>query len=446
MWRKTSTVGALKQQVWPNLPYLSRGAYSLSCALLLLLLHGCNTSTLDTASAQRELGEVAFSQLGLSAEVLPGVVRSSDEESATVRMRLNAGVGRLILRTNERAQGTLLIQLYNVHPDARAKITQVQRLASTSTLENECPFNALSVDCVANSNNALCRTATGSRPEGQSTTMDLRVNLSPCRETIVEIEPPEERADDPVSFAVIGSLENQNILPTIVETERAAGREHDFYVLLGNALEDADRANISDLEQITTDLDAIFVALPGQEELADDQGLAFERRFGAFDYGWTLKNTAFVIFYSAPAQLSTRGLSNLDSQLTALEADDSRWRASNDYTLPEGDVRALPLMAFTHTPPFDPRGLRGDGFISRKQAAMVMSLLAEFQVDTLFAGRLASNESEDGTPRLRAVSSQDPRFGRTQALYLTVELTREQVAGSRRVNNRYISIQEHALP
>jgi|GEM_PF-6908640 len=413
---------------------------------LLLLLHGCNTTTLDTASAQRELGEVAFSQLGLSAEVLPGVVRSSDEESATVRMRLNAGVGRLILRTNERAQGTLLFQLYNVHPEARAKITQVQRLTTASTLENECPFNALSVDCVENPTNALCRTATGSRPEGQNTTMDLRVSLSPCRETIIEIEPPEELADDPVSFAVIGSLESEDMLPSIVEAEQNAGRAHDFYVLLGNALEDAERANISDLESLTVELDEIFVALPGQEELADDQGLAFERRFGAFDYGWTLKNTEFVIFYSAPAQLSTRGLSNLDSQLTALESEDSRWRENNDYTLPAGDVRALPLLAFTHTPPFDPRGLRGDGFISRKQAAMVMSLLAEFQVDTLFAGRLTTNETEDGTPRLRAVSSQEPRFGRAQAMYLTVELTREQVAGSRRVNNRYITIREHLVP
>lgn len=432
-----------------NLPHLSRRAYRLSCALFSLALAtsiSCNSTTLDTASAQRELGEVALNQLGLSAEVLPGVVRSSDEENATLRMRLNAGVGRLILRTNERARGTLLIQLYNVHPDARARITQVQRLTSTSTLENECPFNALSVDCTSDTANALCRTATGSRPEGQNTSMDLRVNLSPCRETIIEIEPPEEQSEDPISFAVIGSLGNEEKLSDIVTAERDAGREHDFYVLLGNAIESDDRADIADLEEIAIALDEIFVALPGEEELADDQGLAFERRFGAFDYGWTFKGTQFVTFYSAPAQLSTRGLSNLESQLVALESEDSRWRQSNNYVLPEGDVRALPLFAFTHTPPFDPRGLRGNGFISRKQAAMVMSLLAEFQTDTLFAGRLTTNEFEEGSPELRVVVSENPRFGIADGAYLTVTLTTEQVDGSERVNNRFFSVTEHALP
>ena len=432
-----------------NLPHLSRRAYRLSCALFSLALAAsisCNSTTLDTASAQRELGEVALNQLGLSAEVLPGVVRSSDEENATLRMRLNAGVGRLILRTNERARGTLLIQLYNVHPDARARITQVQRLTSTSTLENECPFNALSVDCTSDTANALCRTATGSRPEGQNTSMDLRVNLSPCRETIIEIEPPEEQSEDPISFAVIGSLGDEEKLSDIVTTERDAGREHDFYVLLGNAIESDDRADIADLEEIAIALDEIFVALPGEEELADDQGLAFERRFGAFDYGWTFKDTQFVTFYSAPAQLSTRGLSNLESQLVALESEDSRWRQSNNYVLPEGDVRALPLFAFTHTPPFDPRGLRGNGFISRKQAAMVMSLLAEFQTDTLFAGRLTTNEFEEGSPELRVVVSENPRFGIADGAYLTVTLTTEQVDGSERVNNRFFSVTEHALP
>ena len=429
-----------------TLPYLRRVFYVLSCAAWGLVV-GCNLSGLDTASTQRELGEETLSELGLAVEILPGVVRARSEEEAQVTMRFNAGVGRISLRTTERASGELLtLKLANVHREAQARVRLVRSISSTTTLENECSVATLDVNCMRTPANAFCRSLTSTRLDQTPTELALSVRLQPCREVIIEVAPPEELGEQPVSFVVLGSLEEPQVLERVTQREQETGGEHDFYVLLGDALSEATTADVAQLDQLARRAGEVIVALPGEQELAGDEGVSFERRFGSFDHAWTVKNVQFMAFYSAEAQLSPRGISNINSLLRALQSEDQRWRKSSEYDLPAGDVRAMPLFGFTHTPPIDPRGARGGGFESRPQGAMTLSLLAEFAMHTLFAGRILTNASQPGRPDLRIVASQDTRLARDEGRYLVVTLTSEESAGSVRAGNRFMSIESRDIP
>lgn len=415
----------------------------LSC--LGVLSGSCVANKLEDAAEQRLLGETTINSAGLGVTVYPGTILSADENARTLDARLNAGLGQLVLDTNERASGAFEITIENVHKSAVLEVRLVETLPFGSGLDNICSLEAERVDinCVESPSEEQCRAIPFERPK--ETTIVASLPLDPCLKVTYQLALPEAQEMSDTSFVVIGSTRSPDTISEVVAAERAADRAHDFYILLGDALAGKDNAAVDELITRTRALDEVFIAIPGAEELGADSGLYFARHFGDFAYHWSMKQTQFVSFYSARRQLTTRGLINLESSLRAMETEDRTWRAQNNYTLPDDEARALPAFAVTHTPPFDPNAQRERGFTSRIEAARAMSLLGEYAIDTLFAGGMIDTASVDSTPRLRVTTAQDTRIS-DLAEYIIVELSHTSFEGSRAVGNQHIKLTHTPLP
>ncbi len=428
-----------------TLSYLCRVVHLCSCIALTLCV-GCQQAAIDATSTQRGLNEATLSASGASIEVLPGVVRTTDAEDPSFGVRLSAGVGRVVLRTNEVASGLLTITLDNLHPDAEVAIRRVRRLTTGATLENACPPEDASLDviCAQTPDDTRCTPPQTTRAEDRPTRRSFETELAPCREIILEAYPPADELADEVSFVVLGEMASPQTLRAVAEAQASAS--HDFFVTTGDALAEEGSAAIEAFDDVAARLDRPVLALVGEQELGEDEGVAFEQRFGAFDYRWTLGDIQFVTFYTAELRLAPRGLSNLESFLMAMEREDQRWRADNAYTLPEGDARALPSFALTYAPPFDPRGVRGQGFVSRNEAARTLSLLADYDIKALFAGHVDSTDVLAGRPVTRTVHSTREGVAGGDASYLVVRLTAEDRPGATRVNNRFLTVDIREIP
>lgn len=417
-------------------------------ALCAACVTGCDVSALNTAGTQRGLGEATISALDLNVALLPGVVRGASASDREVILRVSAGVGRLTIRTGDTASGDLLVTIRNVHPEASLSPRSVRQVLPSGSLENDCPAedDGLLVNCLTAPADPRCQPPDTTRPADEPTTLNFPLTLSPCREATFSLELPEASGEDPVSFVVLGSMGDEGTLRQVVSLEQQAGQTHDFTVLLGDALEDSSAEAIARLDDTAREAPWPVVALPGREEIKDDEGLFFERYVGAFDYRWTLKNVQFVTFYSAEAKLAPRGLSNLESFLRAMESEEQRWRQSEGVELEPGQARVWPVIAFTHTPPFDPSGAREDAFRSRLEASRVMSLLAEYSVHSLFAGHLLDNEHVTSRPELWVTTAQDTRLDDSLAEYLRVTLTTAPRDGAATVGDRFMSVERIELP
>lgn len=416
---------------------------SLSC--LGVLSGSCVANKLEDAAEQRLLGETTINTAGLGVTLYPGTILGADESARTLSTRLNAGVGQLVLDTNERASGVFEVTIENVHKEAQLEVRLVETLPFGAGLDNICSLETdrVAINCASSPDDAKCQPLAFERPN--DTTITASLPLDPCLKVTYDLSLPESARASDTSFVVIGSTRSPDTLDAIISAERSAGREHDFYILLGDALDGKDNAAVDALISRTRALDEVFIAIPGAEELGADSGLYFAQHFGDFAYHWSMKQTQFVSFYSARRQLTTRGLINLESSLRAMETEDRAWRTQNNYTLPDDEVRALPAFAITHTPPFDPSSQRERGFTSRIEAAQAMSLLGEYAIDTLFAGGMIDTASIDSTPHLRVTTAQDTRIN-DLAEYILVELSHAPFEGSRPLGNQHIKLTHTPLP
>ena len=388
-------------------------------------MSSCRGNDAELSLSQRELGELKSDALDLSAELIPGLWRSIDEQEALLTGRASAGVGRFTIRSGAESPETLRLALSNVHPRAKLNARRLRRLTQDETLGEECAEAQLAPFDVTCSGEGAEEARCAPRPvERAGTQAIFEIAVAPCAEATYELELDAETRLEPLSFVVVGSMDNLETLSQIVSAERELGHEHDFYMLLGDALEASGSAFISDLDRTLRELQIVAVLTPGEEEIGEDQGQYYEQRFGAFEYRFTLKGTQLVTFYSARQRLNSRGLVTLNGSLRAMLAEDQRVRASRE--LEPGQTRALGALAFTHTPPFDPNGPRGAGLQSRLEAAQVTSLLSAAGVHTLFAGHILDQaQVVDSRPQLVLTASQDTRRDDTFATYRRVTVSRE---------------------
>ncbi len=427
-----------------NLTHFGRVVHLLLC---IFLLSSCQNNELEISSTQRELGELNIDSLDLRILLSPGILRDVDERNATITGRASAGVGTVTIRAGAEAQQETILDLNNIHPNAHLTARRTRTIATTEPLGEGCGDTLTStfdIDCTQDA--SQCPVTELERLDGTRTIFTIPV--TPCAETTYDLDLSEELEQEPLTFVVVGSMNDPTTLATIDINERAmAGGPPDFYMVLGDAIEKKGNAFVSDLEDVTDALESVVIVTPGEQEFGDDRGQYYERRFGAFEYRWTIKSTQFISFYSAQQQLNARSLGSLRSSLRAMQAEDQQWRTARDIILEEGQGRALPAFAMTHTPLFDPSGPRNAGFKSRLEAGQVSSLLASSGIHTLFAGHIRDNAHITTTrPNLVLTTTQDTRTNNDLAIYRRVTISRTEQPGSTPVGVFFMTLETIALP
>jgi hypothetical protein len=325
----------------------------------------------DPTLTQRSLGEANLVESNARIEATPALIMAVDDDARSINIRMSAPAGRITLRTKARSMGNLTIRLSNIHPESTLRLTSnLPALASASSDDAACPSLP--------SMNA-CETA-GQCPQPvleplRNLTSITSVPLNPCRIFTFELAPPPR---DQLRFAVIGALEGPAQLNAILDDAIRREPSLDFAIQLGDATDDLDTlADLIDRAPIP------FVMIPGEIDTAEGDA-AWQRRFGPYDVRWTSSNVQFISFTSIHATLTPRGLVSLESSLRALQDE----RAALARALNRDAPIPMPLLALTHTPPFDPEGLRDAGFRDRLEAARVTSLLNRYGAHALFAGHL----------------------------------------------------------
>ena len=437
----------------PNLSHFRRAVHLAPCIFFCLLCCQSGASQ-EVTSTQRELGQFNSNTLDLTLSISPGLIEGADEARRRLDARATAGVAQLVLRTGPVASGELLLDMENLHPEAVFVARRARRIGSLEALGEQCSeedFPALDVNCSRDPEHGACAIPTSERLT--TTRQQSTIALTPCLEITYDLSVPADDDLSPLSFVVIGSMRDPETLSAIHAQELSLGHIHDFYLLLGDALDGANSERLLAMKARIDSLGTVVIVIPGEEELGEDQGQLFEQNFGAFDYRWTIKETQFVTFYSANQTLSPRGLGSLQSSLRAMQSEDQRWRLRHDETtsssmpLQAESSRALPAFAITHTPLFDPDGPREAGFQSRLQAGRVASLLAAAGVHTLFAGHILDNAHvTDATPRHILTTSQNTRLDDALGNYRRVTILDEATSSTIPVARKHMLLETLSIP
>lgn len=419
------------RRAWP------RRLCALACVALLPGTGSCSNTALDVTSAQRALGLATLTNAGLSLEAIPGRVNADDRADPVATIWSSAPVMRLTLETNSAATGTLSLTVQNLHRDARPRVVTIEpRAAGADFAQTGCPrVAAATPQCVGTE--AGCPAPAFTRQADLPTTLALTIPLSPCRLTVIDLEPPA-RDDADVRVVVLGATDSLDTIDAVLSAEADA----DFAVLLGDHTPDADADRLVELRARVAQAPMPVVVLAGeQERLGDVDSVLFERLFGPTDFRWTLQRAQFVTTYTSEEGLGVRGIANLESFLRAMRQEDLNARGEGAS---EGAPRVLPAFAFTHVPPLAPVGFREDGFDSRLEAARALSLMSRYGIDTLFSGHVTTPAHETSSPQLRATTARNTRLG-SQAEYLILNISPTPSSGARQVGERHVVVTRRAL-
>ncbi len=222
---------------------------------------------------------------------------------------------------------------------------------------------------------------------------------------------PGARAAGELRFGVVGRLAGQRELLRRVR-DRLAEHPLDFLILLGGLSDGADpRADLEGMAELCTELGLPVYATLGWDDVSDGGARVFNERFGPSDAAFDHHQVRFVLLDSADATLASDQLSWLGEVLS------------------RGGVRRR--LLFTYTPPFDPAGLRGQGFDSRREAARLVALLHEEGVGAVFAGSLGSYAELDlaGIPLYLSGATGEESFDAVGPHFLEVHLDSGEADG-----------------
>lgn len=358
---------------------------------------GCIGGDSASSQSQRRIGEARL-QDDFSVSLTYGSVRAFNSEQLVVRSA--SPLVEMTFEGGPEATGPVAVELRNQHLGAQLRTVSATFL-DADDLEG-CPVvTGLTLDCVAASERIgeacetsgqcsaglrcaenicaptnrfdACIAPDFTRIPDQETSIRFEIPADPCRRVVLETVLPDEFESQPLRFGVVGPSNDDAVITALGPEFRA--RELDFVVLLGNNVAQSNEEGLRALELALTRLGTPAVMVAGPREVSSESGAAFLRRFGPHDHVWELKGTRFLAFYSAGGELGPRGLTRIDEFLSQLERD-----ASDDS----------PLLAVTHTPPFDPNGLRDNGLRSEFEAAQLLSLMESRGVDQVYAGGLGT--------------------------------------------------------
>lgn len=356
----------------------------------------CADSSSDSTSGQRRVSEASVSELELRAQIVSGAIRTISPEG--MRARSAAPLARLTLTGDSLATGLFNVELTNLSPLAEPIPVGVTAVDSPTCESDETPVFILCsraqgsignpcgaasdceagttcVDstCVATPILSACNPLNFERSLTEPTALTAEVPLEPCRSVVIDFAPPTPSTS--AEFAVIGSTSSLNRLDSVIRN--AATRGAEFVVILG---ENLDAANVEAVDALERRLQAspvpiVFVASPNANQV--EEGQYALRRFGPHDFNFVWNQVSFVVFFTPQHQMDEAAITRLETFLRPLR------RSANN---------TRPLLAFTHTPPIDPDGIRNLGFESRTQGSRVLSVLDSFGTNALFAGRINASD------------------------------------------------------
>jgi hypothetical protein len=222
----------------------------------------------------------------------------------------------------------------------------------------------------------ICEAPIFVRDADDPTALSFDVLSVPCVAKQYGLAPP--LTPETVRFGVVGATSSLDRMESAIK--RLKDEDVDFITLTGENVESSDSSAIDALETRLSRLGVSIVYVVGEDADNVDSGQYALTRFGPHDHTFSIGSTRFAVFYSAKRELATNGFARLERYIRTLSA------------LQLGDG-AGSIIAFTHTPPMDPNGIRDLGFKNHVEGARTMSLLNQFGVRDLFAGRIPASDA-----------------------------------------------------
>lgn len=198
-------------------------------------------------------------------------------------------------------------------------------------------------------------------------------------------------ADECVRFAVFGNMAgNLDVLESIVDEVRTA--EPLFALVTGDLTFNGTADELRDAAITLDGLPVPWYATLGDRDAAGSLTDGYAAWIGASTFAFDAGPVRLMVLDSGD-----RGLAGDDRRSLArwLEDDRRLW-----WSEPPPPSR----LVFTHVPPFDPEGARGDAFRHRPEAAAVVASLRRGRVPLLFSSQFAVYE-EQQVARTRVIHS-----------------------------------------
>lgn len=341
--------------------------------LLAFCAIGCGPD--DASSSTIGAGTHAF-ESGATITVEPGANRPPSNGTPTLWASIPTPT--ISVESSRRNKSAERVRLANIAPSSDLSI-QTARYQSADDREGCGDDRSGSVDCTAESD-PLCEAAELSHEPGAASEGELTLELPPCTQLELALEVVVDRSN-PMSIAAIGSGASAESVGSLVD---AAASDAQFVLLTGDHTADSTEGALDDLAEELRGRQAPVVFTPGEAETIGDSRTAFHRRFGPPRLGFEFGSVQFLTFDSARQTLGTDGVGDLRSHLRELDPGE-------------------PIVALTHTPPFDPKELRKRGFRSETEAARTISSLSDYRTDLLVAGHLPERHRRDDAGFLVAI-------------------------------------------
>lgn len=197
--------------------------------------------------------------------------------------------------------------------------------------------------------------------------------------------------EDCIRFAVWGNIAGDiDVLRRI--NDEVARAEPLFVLITGDLTADG---NAFGLGQVALRLDGLPVpwyATLGDRDVVGSAGEDYRGLIGASTFAFDAGPVRIIVLDSGDL-----GLASVDRRALSdwLGPDSRLW-----WSTPPPPAR----LVFTHVPPFDPSGARGDAFRHRPEAAALVAALRRGQVPLLFSSQFAIYDEQD-VARTRVIHS-----------------------------------------
>ena len=337
-------------------------------SMLLALSVGCTEPVVNERfHAQQELGETSITSAALRVTIDPGgtpivdpTVSNCGESSRfrvvapfRLRFRSSGPTPTVVLEHGDRDDVNIEAIFQNTFVDGRF-------VPTVGTLVSSSCANATGFDGIMLA--PLPHRSFGANARSSC------LQVPRCSRVKIEVLPPAglgEIDGDELRVAVIGEVHGDE---STFESAVEAITEWEAHLLIsmGNLTESAGLSPIRRWRQIADEIGLPFVTVLGENEAEGGAYLPFHELFGRSDFTFSVGDVRFLVMDTASAEFSDEQLAYWDSVLE--KADEPI------------------VIALTHTPPLDPAGFRDAGFISRTEAAMLLTLLGEHDVTALLTG------------------------------------------------------------
>lgn len=375
-------------------------------SLPLLLATSITLSCADTAgestTGQRAISQASIDALDLQLDITSGAFRSVATDSVWAR---SAGpVARFRVAAGPAAGSTISVKVSNLHSEAEVTLLAVDSLNDSAIsgcpalaertsipcvtalaavgdpcgAASDCPtgLECTAATCTATALLDVCDTPVFVRDSDDPTALVFDVTAAPCTAKQYGLAPAV--IPETVRFGVVGATSSLDRMETAIR--RLKEEDVDFIALTGENIESSDSSAIDALETRLSRLGVSIVYVVGEDADRVNSGQYALLKFGPHDHSFSLGSTRFAVFYSAKRELADDGFARLERYVRTL----------NSQQLADGSGT---IIAFTHTPPMDPNGIRDLGFKNHVEGARTMSLLNEFGVRHLFAGRIPASDT-----------------------------------------------------